>query len=185
MKFSPLTKAALPRCHGFTLMEIMMVVAIGLVVLATGLPPFVRGMKKEGLRRAVSDLVEACSHARAQAILKGKPVELTIRSEDGLISVGALRTSSGQESGLSETFQHGPGVSSTEVSAFSAHLPEQVAFKLIYVNFVDMSPYPEARVRFFPNGTSDEFTVILYAETGEQKISLDVVTAVADVEVLR
>jgi hypothetical protein len=45
--------------------------------------------------------------------------------------------------------------------------------------------FPEARVRFFPNGTCDEFTVILSSATAEQQVSLDVVTGLADVKVIR
>lgn len=172
---------------GFTLIEIMMVVAIGLLVLGMGLPPFVRGMKKEGLRKGVSDMVEACSHARAQAILRGRPVELVIR-ENGAISVEALqlgRRADPEAMDQEPLFSTGPAESRKDVERFSATLSDDVAIKLLYVNFQDLMEEPEARVRFFPNGTSDEFTVILFASSGEHKISLDVVTALADVEVIR
>jgi prepilin-type N-terminal cleavage/methylation domain-containing protein len=168
---------------GFTLIEIMMVVAIGLMVLSMGLPAFVRGMQKEGLRKAVSDMVEACSHARTQAILKGRPVELVIRAEDGVISVQAMQSTPKPEGGSDSPAVIGS--SSTPVEGFSAQLAEDIGVKLIYVNFVDAMEFPEARVRFYPNGSCDEFTIILSAPEGERKITLDVVTALADVEVLR
>jgi hypothetical protein len=53
------------------------------------------------------------------------------------------------------------------------------------VNFKDQMENPETRVRFFANGTSDEFTVVIFSEEGERKISLDVITGLSDVEVLR
>ncbi len=68
---------------------------------------------------------------------------------------------------------------------FKANLPDDIAVKLLFVNFVDLMEDPEAHVRFFPNGTSDEFTIILSSATAEQKISLDVITGLADVEVIR
>src|SRR5438876_8247894 len=86
------------RSRGFTLVEIMIVISILAIVLATGVPSMLRSLQKEGLRKAQSDLVEACSHARAQAILSGLPMELVIRAEGGQISVEPLRMSSGLKS---------------------------------------------------------------------------------------
>lgn len=173
--------------HAFTLLEILIVMAIMAVVLAIGLPAFVRGMKKEGLRKAVSDVVEGCSHTRAQAILKGVPMEFVIRAEDGSLSVQRAKPATGDEFASGTTSPEGQPV--TEVSSggssFAGNLPEDVGVKLLYVNFQDKMEFPEARVRFFPNGTSDEFTIILFAESGEKKINLDVVTALADMEVIR
>ena len=51
--------------------------------------------------------------------------------------------------------------------------------------FQDQMEFPEAHVRFFPNGTSDEFTVILSSATAEQEVTLDVITGLADVKVIR
>lgn len=170
---------------GFTLLELMIVVSLAALVVAIGLPVFVRAMKKEGLRKAVSDMVEGCSHARTQAILRGVPMELVIRAEGGSVIVEPLR---GRRNGATESGSESAEeteAASQPASGFSAQLAEDVAIKLLYVNFQDCMEFPEARVRFFPNGTSDELTVILATVDGEQKISLDVVTALADVEVLR
>ena len=43
----------------FTLIEIMIVVAIIGIVMAMGVPSVVRTMEKEGMRKAISDIVEA------------------------------------------------------------------------------------------------------------------------------
>jgi prepilin-type N-terminal cleavage/methylation domain-containing protein len=61
--------------RGFTLIEIMIVISIMMVVMTIGIPAFVRALDKQGLRKAVSDVVEGCSHARSQAILRGVPME--------------------------------------------------------------------------------------------------------------
>ena len=68
------------RARGFTLLEIMVALAIAAVIMAVGIPTFVKATRKEGLRKAVSDLMEGCSEARTQAILKGVPVELVIQA---------------------------------------------------------------------------------------------------------
>ena len=93
---SPAERAA-PR-RAFTLIELMIVIGIMAIIVATGVPPFVKAMRKEGLRKAVSDVVEGCSHARAQAVLHGAPAELLIRAEDGKIAVRPLATEAVQRS---------------------------------------------------------------------------------------
>jgi prepilin-type N-terminal cleavage/methylation domain-containing protein len=171
---------------GFTLIELMIVIGIAAIIVAAGLPPFVRGLRKEGLRKAVSDVVEGCSHARAQAILHGLPTELVIRAEDGQISVGPAAGRRPEEApDLSLKSEGRSSSSAASAAAFKANLPEDIAVKLLYVNFKDQMEYPEAHVRFFPNGTCDEFTVILSSATAEQQISLDVVTGLADVKIIR
>src|SRR5882762_922193 len=68
------------RCHrfgaspAFTLMEIMLVIGILAIVMAMAIPPIYRGMSKEPMRAAVSGVMDACTAARAAAILQGKTV---------------------------------------------------------------------------------------------------------------
>ena len=169
--------------RAFTLIELLIVIGIMSIVMAIGIPSFVRALRKESLRKAVSDMVEGCSYARAQAILKSTPMELVIRAEGGHISVEPLRQSEAS-SDVSEASEPRPAAASGSVQ-FSAQLPDDVAVKLLYVNFQDQMQAPEARVRFFPNGTCDEFTAILFSANGERKISVDVVTGLADVDVIR
>jgi hypothetical protein len=51
---------------------------------------------------------------------------------------------------------------------------------------INLSEYREsewARVRFFPNGTSDEMTLVLRSEKNEwRKVSLEVTTGLASVD---
>ena len=143
----------------FTLIEVMIVVAIIGIVMAMGIPSIVNSVRKEGMRKAVSDVTEACSEARAAAILSGSKSTLVIRPIDGTISAGK----------------------------FSATVPDNVGIQLLNVNFgPDLVEADEARVNFYPNGTSDEFTIVLSSNDHEpQKISLEVVTGLANVEALR
>ncbi len=173
------------RSGGFTLIEIMIVLSILAIVLATGVPSMLRALEKEGLRKAQSDLVEACSHARAQAILSGRPMELVIRAEGNQVLVEPLKTSPGNtsESGLQNP--DAPTLSKFAPKNFAVRLDEEIGIRLLYVNFKDHMEFPEARVRFFPNGTCDEFTIMFFSPKGERKLSLDVVTGLADVEVIR
>ena len=71
------------RREAFTLIEIMVVVAIMGIVLAAGIPSIYNGMRKEGIRKAVSDVMEACEKARAQAIMTGRTSEVHFRRKTG------------------------------------------------------------------------------------------------------
>jgi prepilin-type N-terminal cleavage/methylation domain-containing protein len=65
---------------GFTLIEIMIVIAIGALVLAVGVPSIFRAAEQNSLRAVANGIVEACSMARERrAILKGQVQELVIR----------------------------------------------------------------------------------------------------------
>ncbi len=186
----PVGGLGLPKIHrsfvrsGFTLLEIMIAIGIAAIIMATGIPAFVRAMQKEGLRKGVSDLVEGCSHARAWAILRGIPTELVIRAENGQITVQPAHVNERDEfAGVASAANDAPAPAA--MPAYSGQLPDHVAVRLVAVNFQEQMDQPEVRVRFFPNGTSDEFTIILTSAKGERKISLDVITGLADVEVIR
>jgi prepilin-type N-terminal cleavage/methylation domain-containing protein len=167
---------------GFTLIELMIAISIMAIMLAVGVPNIIRAMEKDTLRKAVRDLVEGCSHARALAILQGVPAEFIIR-ENGQLSVRKVPLAS--PDGESPLVESGMQSGNSPSKLFSATLDDDVAVELIYVNFIDKMGEPEARVRFFPNGTSDEFTVILSSVQGSYKVSLDLVTGLARSEKLK
>jgi len=175
-----------PPRAAFTLIEIMVVVGILGMVLALGVPPFVRSMQKDPLRQAVSDVTEACSDARAKAILLGVPTELVIRAEDKQLTVApAPDTSSVSTGGGGESGGQPAAGAVAKSPMFSARLQEDIAITLLYVNLKDQMEADEARVHFYPNGTSDEFTIVLQHERGVRKISLECVTGRASLEVIR
>ncbi len=179
------TRFARSESNGFTLIELMIVLSILAIVLATGVPSMLRSLEKEGLRKAQADLIEACSHARAQAILSGMPMELVIRAEGNRVSVERLKTGVGPDSESAVRNLEAPSSSKFAPKNFSAQLDEDIGIRLLYVNFKDHMESEEARVRFFPNGTCDEFTIMFFDSTGERKLSLDVVTGLTDLEMIR
>ena len=172
---------------GFTLIEIMMVVGILGMVLVMAMPAFVQSIKKDPLRQAMSDIEAACSKARREAILRGSPVELVIRAEGGQLDVVPARDdNAGQTAAGAESLGQPPEQSADKAGSvspvFSARLNENVAVTLLYVNLKDQMEAEETRVHFYPNGTSDEFTIILQFGNEMRKISLEVVTALVNVE---
>ena len=188
MQTAPKQRERIPviAWSGFTLIEIMMVVGILGMVLAMGMPAFIQSIRKDPLRQAVSDLETACSKAREAAILRGLPVELVIR-ESGELNVVPVRddtvvqTTSSEEA-LGQQAGQPADTAASQSPVFSARLNENVAIRLLYVNLKDQMEAGETRVHFYPNGTCDEFTIILQFGNEMRKISLEVVTALVNVE---
>jgi type II secretion system protein H len=170
---------------GFTLVEIMIVVAILGIVLAMGLPSFVQTLRKEPLRQAVSDVAEGLSQARAYAILQGVPAQFILRGS-GESWVEPLPTAATARAEAPEDQDRFPTDGFIPANAlFSRRLHEDVGITLLEVNFRSQMEAEQARVRFYPNGTCDDFTVVLEARGGIRKIALDPITGLADLETLR
>jgi len=63
---------------------------------------------------------------------------------------------------------------------------DRITLEMLDVNFIEYKDWEEARVRFYPNGTSDEMTIVLRSDQSEyRKISLECTTGLATVEVIR
>jgi prepilin-type N-terminal cleavage/methylation domain-containing protein len=153
-------KTRFNKAAGFTLIEIMMVVAIIGLTLTMGLPSFVRVLKKEGMRKAECDLIEACQSARRAAIMNNQTTDLVLYPVEGGFEV--------------------PG-------AFErTQLPDDIVIDTLGVNFIESKGLDQARVHFFPNGTSDELTIVLHGGDGSyREIDLDTVAALPVVKVIR
>ncbi len=164
------------------MIEIMVVVAIIGVILTTAIPFVASSLRKDPMRQAVSDVVEACSQARAAAILSGNPAELVLRPGDGSLSVSASSAPSAAASEDDRPARTTPAMR----HPFSAILSEELIIEMLDVNLREFKDEEQARVRFFPNGTCDEFTLILQWESRQwRKISVEVLTGLANVETLR
>jgi prepilin-type N-terminal cleavage/methylation domain-containing protein len=177
--------------RAFTLIEILVVCAILAIVLTMGVPLIRDTMVGgKGINRAVKDVQEACSHARAMAILQSQDMELRIRPADGVFEVGAASTprlgsvDSPSVSGEAWRMEDSPPAApSGGGGGFSVRLPEGVQIEGLGINGEDWTEDAVGRVRFFPNGTCDEMSLVLYSDKNERKnIWLEVVTALAEVE---
>jgi len=153
------TAAAKKYPHrAFTLIEIMIVVAFIGLIAAMGIPSLLQMLRKEGMRKAVSDVTELLGDARAQAILKNQNAYVSFHPAHN-----RLDSSIGK----------------------SVTLPDGIAMEAIGINLMDFSQTEESRVWFFPNGTSDELTLVLHSGTDWRKITLEFSTAIADAEPLK
>jgi prepilin-type N-terminal cleavage/methylation domain-containing protein len=160
-----------PRSAAFTLMEIMVVVGIIGLIMAMGAPTLYHMLHREGFNQTVSDVVEVCSSARAQAILQGRIAEVIFHPLDRRCEVGGGVSSGMLASGA-------PGRAATAV-----HFSDEVSIEMLDVNLLEYKDAAVARVRFFPNGTSDELTLILRSDRNDwRKIALETTTGLATVD---
>jgi len=142
-----------PR-SAFTLIEIMIVVGIIGLIAAMGVPSMLLALQKEGMRKAVGDVVDICNDARSHAILTGQTATVTFHPADR-----KYESSGGK----------------------SAALPNGMDFAMLDINLLDNSQQDAAPVRFFPNGTSDELTLVIHSADNWSKITLEFSTGIATV----
>jgi len=136
----------------------MVVVAIIGMICAIGLPGIIKVMHKEGMRKALSDVTDVCSAARAKAIITQHTTAVVFHPGDKAFAV---------EGG-------GPGQGSTYVS--QSKLPDDVDIAMLDINQQDYGGAEWAKVLFFPNGTSDEMTLVLHHKDDWRKITLEFAT---------
>ena len=137
-----------PR-RAFTLIEMMIVVAIIGLVAAMGVPSILQALRKDGMRKAISDVKDVLGNARAKAIYSGQTTEVICHP--------------------------------LEKKVGSTILPDSVDIAMLDINLLDYGASEVARVRFFPNGTCDELTLVLHSRDEWEKITLEFSTAMASV----
>lgn len=155
------SRAGQRAARAFTMIELMVVVAVMGIVLAMGIPAIRSALNRDPMSQAVVDVLNACqgdvdhAGARAKAIMTGRTTELRIYPHEKKIEVAG---------------------------GFTAQFSDQIGFKMLDVNFLDCMDADYATVRFYPNGTCDEFNLILVSASGEaRRITLDVITATPQV----
>jgi hypothetical protein len=67
-------------------------------------------------------------------------------------------------------------------SGLGATINESIGIEMLDVNLTEYKDLDFARIRFFPNGTCDEFTLVLHSDKGQWfKIWLEITTGLANV----
>ena len=169
-----------PAARGFTLMELIVVLALMGIIATVSLPPVFNAMRKSPMRQAVSDLEEGCRRARMMAIMHARPAELVINAEEGtlvaqLVPEGAL-SPTGDTPAMTPV-DLPDAVPVAAVPPFKARIPGNIGFKQLRINRHDLMDAAEAHVRFFPNGTCDEMiATLLSTENEERTMALEIAT---------
>jgi prepilin-type N-terminal cleavage/methylation domain-containing protein len=167
--------------RGFTLIELMIVIAIMAIVMTMGLPAIYRIWHKETLPKTVREITDVLDNARSLAILQGNVTEVVFHARDGrfeLVGGGGSSTRGNQE------FSADFGAPPAATSGKSGQIPEEIGVAQLKVNGVSCMDFDSARVRFYPNGTCDELRlVLLRPDNGDSRgIFLEVTTGLVDTE---
>ena len=140
----------------------------------------------------------ACADARALAILRHATATMTIRA-DGSIDVregGGSTKKSRMESldvaGNEWRMEDRPVPTGKSMSGgrvemrhkYPAKLPEDVGVEAVLANGIDATELEQAEVRFYADGTCDEFNLILaHPPSGEKRqVWIEITTGLTDIE---
>ena len=171
----------------FTMLEIMMVVAILGLMMTMSVPAILRTMHQEPLRKAVNDVKTICYNARAQAILHGVTTSIVFHPRSGEVTLSGLAAAPATDGFASPEVpqKEKPTAPAPASGLNSTKFDDSVMIDMLDVNLSEYKDAAEARVRFFPDGTSDEMTLIIHSTDQYRKITLEVTTGLATVEVIQ
>ncbi len=162
---------------GFTLIELMVAIAIGALMMMVAIPAF-RAARKPPLIRAANDFLEACREARARAVLTGNPMDVLVAATDETTVVSVVPAP-----GFGTT----PAGASGSSGFFKSAFPEDVAFRTFVVNQRNAvaGTTEAAAVRFFPNGTCDALDAEIQWQRREMlRFHSDLVTGMVTLEAM-
>lgn len=165
------------RRDGFTLIELMVAIAIGALMMMVAIPAF-RSARKAPLVRASQDFLEACRQARARAVLTGVPMDVLVIANDRTLEVSVAAAPLANGAGALPTKAVGGEL-------FHAEFPEDVAFRTFVVNGRNAvaGATEAAVVRFFPNGTCDDLSAEIQWQRRELlRLRSDLVTGQVELE---
>lgn len=70
------------RYRGFTLVELMVTLAVAAIVITAGVPSFTTMLKNNRMAMTVNEFLSNVYYARSEAIKRGRPVTLCARASD-------------------------------------------------------------------------------------------------------
>lgn len=160
------------RGAGFTLMEIMVVVAIIGLVAAMSVPAILSMRREAPLRKAVNDVLEICSRARAGAVLNNTIATVLFQPRTGKVAALNADSNSALATRLGQV-----GITATQFDP-------TVTVEALGINLKDRTLDAAAPVNFYSNGTCDEMTLILLSGGEREEITLELTTGLATVKAL-
>ena len=157
----------------------MIVVAIIGLIAAMGVPSLFQVFRKEGMRRAVSDVQQLLADARARAIYSGRYAEVVFHPAEKRLEISGPSGPPGGGAANHSGFALPSG--SLSGSPTSVTLPDGVDIAMLDVDMLDRGGDERATVAFYPDGTCQELTLVLHSGDEWEKITLEYATALASV----
>ncbi len=194
----PAVKSASKRAHSirfatvraFTLIELMVVVGIMGIIMTIAIPGVYRFVHPNPLQKGVDEVREACKNAREMAVMRGTITVLVIDLKSRTFSVQASSAPAPRVDSISpDGFIAEPtprAVSTFEPTGAgkSYQLSDHVRIEGLGINGLDYTEDDRAEIRFYPKGTSDEFSIVLLSDNNERRnIWLDAITGYPEFEV--
>jgi hypothetical protein len=161
----------------------MVVLAIVIITMALAYPAL-REVKRSPIAQAIKDFEEVCREARLQAILRGRPTQLVIRDGGAeLIVEMAPEGILGATNGVSALSIREYPPEEGQGPIIARRISDEVAFRALIVNQRNYMEAMATAVRFYPNGTSDQFDAELqWLRLEARRLSLEVMTGMLTIE---
>ena len=159
----------------------MIVVGIMGIVMAMSVPIVYKVWRKAPMVQAVKDVVEVLSHARARAIMQDRVTEVIIHPKENRLELAGAGAPPSPESRPGGDVPLTPPAGSG--SGLSAQLSKDIIIETLDVNMsgIEFNDVDQVRIRFFPNGISDEMKMILFDGRQRMGIELEITTGLASV----
>ena len=154
--------------RAFTLVEIMVVVAVMGLLIGISIPAFRNIMKKAPLERGISDVESLCRQARAEAIVKQREMDMVFNEMEESVAL----TTAARVVNAPDPFT-GLIIKTTE----GATVIDRVVLEEVDLQIVEpVLDMDEIRIRFYPNGTSETLELRVEGDGGGYRLTLDPVT---------
>ena len=159
--------------RAFTLVEILVVLAVGALLLGIGIPAFRKIINKAPLEQGISDVESLCRQARAEAIVRQRAMDVVLNEAEEIVAL----TTAARVINAPDPFT-GLMIKTTE----ETQLIDQVFLPVDLVDLQIIEPAPdeftldEIRIRFYPNGTSETLAVRVVGDDEAYLLTLDPVT---------
>lgn len=176
--YLPIPFSTRPSKHGFTLIEVVLVVVITLIISAISLPYFAGAYKGTKLRSAARTITRMAHYARGTAIMREKTVYLVLNHETMDVYLGTKDKpkNNGADGELDQDVLKRLGYTDGKVSQESLGiekeihhlLPEGLTVRNFDKEWTDEDDsYQDFHVvHYYPNGQSDWFELELEDKRG-------------------
>jgi prepilin-type N-terminal cleavage/methylation domain-containing protein len=156
--------------RAFTLVEIMVVVAVMGLLIGISIPAFRNITKKAPLEQGISDVESLCRQARAEAIVGQQAMDVVFNESEEIVAL----TAAARVINAPDPFT-GLMIKTTEETQLIDQVALEVDLQIVEPE-ADEFTLDEIRIRFYPNGTSETLALRVAGDDEAYLLTLDPVT---------